>query len=1443
MKHRLVTKKIIIFYFIFFLNNSLWAATFPQAGSLTFSPIADGQQAVLASADKPLVLGSLTLDRASFTELESGDNNFQGHGTFLNKEVRVGGKNFTKDASGNYTQGTLFISYVAQPELKLPELPPLRLQETKIVVQDNVEPVSTVQATFLGQAITVAVQQAQNKTRLTFAVNATTLAALLPRLQASSFAATNLSNVQIIVADAVNAPNAVNIQGEADAAPLGRKKGLVVTKNAQLEVTIDDQSMKGELALGDVRQASLGMINEGALVFRVEKGAVLQEFTGSYRLALLGAKPVIVNITSPLEQKEQTIQGTISEPLEFISSRIEGTALKPGATFNFTLEKQKLSVAGETTNFYVEGGLFKGDTTTSGFADVGPQKQKRAIEIADPMKITITQEYIKEVPGIVMVKATALKELKVSDIVFDPKLKVGLSKLEGVTLRNVTYAVNIVSGETKIEGRADITDLLKDEYDDPFDFETEQDKKDVAFNFTLKTNVFEFYLDIGKVTIPGLGALHEVKLGTELTTFATTAPPLILRGTINLPIPEIGTVPVTLTTKFLGKEAGAKTRDKEFSGVIKEVTYSNFTLKDASIAFFTKQKKFEISGQAQMYDYPVVMTLFWEKGIKLEVRAVLKDKELRPFGDVPYLSDVVFTNPAIKFAETTNRELVLSGSLRVFNEHFAATLAFITPDLAGIKRVEGPVTIPSTGGRPELIVEGKKEIKTIGKTAIVVATTEIIDPHKVAAFKDTVVEAISIEEAKIIITSRDYKRVRKPLGNIRGIVLRLSASGKALFDNRSKVTIDPQTTAIPELDALNELYNGSLDEVQGDLLYISFDPKIGEEQKEGYIKKLRTDKGYIVAAEIDDAAAVPEEVAATAQDEATKQEVARAKRKRQKLTKDYLYRRGVSLEGKVVLTGFLSPIAAATKKVEATKISGLISLTLPKILDSTLVLKMPTPVRIVEKLSLKDFEFAVRGFKPPKISLTARATFNPTPGKAIIFALKGGFSVGTVTMLELSGSAQGSWEQVFGYPITLTDMGLGIGILIPPVPAKFALTGKLETPKKTIGVTASADLNLTELALIGETNSLTLMELIGIGFLPAAAIPISKEVPNFELTDVKIYFAPKSFSIGDLTFTEGIGGAGKMRLFGHHSQMSFKKSSQGYQGSGSMGPFDIGAVQVSGKTAEKGPEVKFEISQFRKNFIIAGDISIGKFIKKHGEIVMTDELISFSLADQLTINDQIKFGYTTYAYVPRKLVESIYRATKPEAGAQPTPKKALVKKAVGATPWAAKEILDIDVKVKVTFDNTLGDYLIDAIATRLKTLQNAVNTKLGKAQESLEAKKDTSKFPRLTKASREVLLSLQKFLNNILGVGAKAETRNIRFVRASFEGSAHELLEGTIPHLEIVLKVGDKEHTYTLRNLRKPQEALDKVPEMVQADVEKDMGLSLLGRDTNSAVKPEPSQQ
>lgn len=296
-------------------------------------------------------------------------------------------------------------------------------------------------------------------------------------------------------------------------------------------------------------------------------------------------------------------------------------------------------------------------------------------------------------------------------------------------------------------------------------------------------------------------------------------------------------------------------------------------------------------------------------------------------------------------------------------------------------------------------------------------------------------------------------------------------------------------------------------------------------------------------------------------------------------------------------------------------------------------------------IEIGDTEIVISG--APSLGLKANVLVRPSDKDELMFS--GEFKL-SKKEASLEAMMTGAWNNPFGINgLSLQDVALALGIAYgSPVPTLFGIAAKLQVSStNTIAFAAVADAGMEHMALKGEANKISLMELIN-GFAKPMGINIpDPKIPIFDLRDVKVRFAATDTKIGTELIEQGVTMQGKMDLLGQEKAAELDvnidtsiSSSAGIKIKGYTQPINLqGLLKVAGLSGQKSPckvrieggsgqdrpEVDIELTFDRQVFLVQGSMVVGDeasgiFYKTANCLHFSTEGIRFEFLSQIGSN-------------------------------------------------------------------------------------------------------------------------------------------------------------------------------------------------------------------------------
>lgn len=193
------------------------------------------------------------------------------------------------------------------------------------------------------------------------------------------------------------------------------------------------------------------------------------------------------------------------------------------------------------------------------------------------------------------------------------------------------------------------------------------EKKKSAFEMTVTGQAGDISLTaaLASLKIPGFGTLENTLLKAE-----------VVGGKKSVELSGDAQISLMGSTYKLNVSAQLKPGDIIFSGKIdpsQTVTVANVVINNGVISFSTKDKKFSLSGDADILDRKTKVSLSFDPKGGFEGKAEIvtgKEKPIRPFAslNIPVVKDIELREPYFRFVKAADGslELALHGNVQIY---------------------------------------------------------------------------------------------------------------------------------------------------------------------------------------------------------------------------------------------------------------------------------------------------------------------------------------------------------------------------------------------------------------------------------------------------------------------------------------------------------------------------------------------------------------------------------------------------------------------------------------------------------------------------------------------------------------------------------------------------------------------------------------------------------
>jgi hypothetical protein len=400
------------------------------------------------------------------------------------------------------------------------------------------------------------------------------------------------------------------------------------------------------------------------------------------------------------------------------------------------------------------------------------------------------------------------------------------------------------------------------------------------------------------------------------------------------------------------------------------------------------------------------------------------------------------------------------------------------------------------------------------------------------------------------------------------------------------------------------------------------------------------------------------------------------------------YNKGITLAGEIIFGGILAQVAAltqlppdATLKFASTVVPG-------KLDESKIKIIIPTQAKISPTAFIDSFKLEIGNGKPlpiPKMELSTIFHVKPTvKDPELLFSLKGAISP---TAISFSGSMEGDWKNPFGIPgPIIKGLGLKIGALpaMPPIVIdQFGLLGHFSLAGKEAILAGEAILpDLLEFGLKAKFD-----EALNLNTLLAMVLDVTKvkvdasKLPQdlLTLTNVDIKIGTNRITIGNVSYDANLGLEGDFSVFGVKGSLNFNSYELGFEGQGSVAPFDLGPIHVTGSGGKGGPKVAVSLTLF-PSFKMSGRLVIDPILNSDTEIRFFAGKFTFLTKSSIVGNNKNIINF---------VVE------------------------------AESSIQNPDVSLKILFESNFAEYLMNEVNNGINELRNVYAVKTKEAQKEI----------------------------------------------------------------------------------------------------------------------------
>lgn len=330
--------------------------------------------------------------------------------------------------------------------------------------------------------------------------------------------------------------------------------------------------------------------------------------------------------------------------------------------------------------------------------------------------------------------------------------------------------------------------------------------------------------------------------------------------------------------------------------------------------------------------------------------------------------------------------------------------------------------------------------------------------------------------------------------------------------------------------------------------------------------------------------------------------------------KNIIIKKGLSFLATVPLTGSLAQagkLMGAEKDQDFT-LYGTIAVQTPRLSEFGILLSKGSPSSS-EKISLGTISVALSG--QPSLQVIGEIIFRPTPEETFIF---NGTFFFKETTADLQASMHGTWNNPFGLKEwMLSNPSITLGILYgsPGIPTQIGGTGHFKARDIIdLDIAFIADAALKNIAFEGKANREITYYQVAILLAQTLGLTIpTPEIPGMNFYDIYAKYAPKDTKIGETIITQGLGGSGKINLFGSVAQLSFAIDSSQLKAHGSSEPISIGGIlTITGRNAEKKPTIDFELSLNKQQFFVTGLFNLANIFTTEAFLDVSPKGLSFS---------------------------------------------------------------------------------------------------------------------------------------------------------------------------------------------------------------------------------------
>lgn len=270
--------------------------------------------------------------------------------------------------------------------------------------------------------------------------------------------------------------------------------------------------------------------------------------------------------------------------------------------------------------------------------------------------------------------------------------------------------------------------------------------------------------------------------------------------------------------------------------------------------------------------------------------------------------------------------------------------------------------------------------------------------------------------------------------------------------------------------------------------------------------------------------------------------------------KKVTYKKGMNFVAKTTLSGPLVPVAVftGTDKTSSITISGYIA---PDPLNSIFRAAIPNGVNIKnDSVQLGKLELEIAGNPTPTFSLLTTLMVKPSShDDTLTLTSRISFKLEPLEV-ALAGTMQGFWQHPFGiqgFEIGNVAAQIAFGAAFPEtgVPASIGLAGQMTIGSRQAAMALKIPLaGDPDMVLCGALSKLSIEDLMDIAIKLASDIS-GKKLPNIlpdiGIENMKLYVAPKTTTIGELSFDQGLTVRGVLFIPGFKAFGNITVSSSG----------------------------------------------------------------------------------------------------------------------------------------------------------------------------------------------------------------------------------------------------------------------------------------------------------